>query len=199
MAGTDTVESGRDEETESRRDGVTDGKREAPTTGKPGGVGYSIAKAEGKCHVCGRGIAPGEKFSAVLRETAAAMERLDVCAGCWGAFDRTGLLGFWQTTMHPPTAKKQVFVDDDVLCDLFARLAEAEGAAKLNFRFVLGLILMRKRRIVYESTRQNSGTEIWSVRFKGKEELMDLVNPRLNEQQVGEVSSQLGEILNGDL
>ena len=43
------------------------------------------------------------------------------------------------------------------------------------------------------------GREIWSVRFKGKEELMDLVNPRLDEQQVGEVSSQLGEILNGDL
>ena len=68
----------------------------------------------------------------------------------------------------------------------------------MNFRFVLGLILMRKRRIVYESTRQDEAGEIWSVRFKGKEELMDLVNPRLDEQQVGEVSSQLGEILNGD-
>ncbi len=41
--------------------------------------------------------------------------------------------------------------------------------------------------------------EIWSVRFKGKEELMDLVNPRLDEQKVGEVSQQLGEILNGDI
>ena len=120
-------------------------------------------------------------------------------AGCWGGFDRAGLLGFWQATMHPPTAKKQVFVDDDVLCDLFGRLAEVEEPAKVNFRFVLGLILMRKRRIVYESMRQDAAREIWSVRLKGKEELMDLVNPRLDEQQVGEVSSQLGEILNGEL
>jgi hypothetical protein len=168
-----------------------------------GKAGYSIAKAEGKCHVCGRGIEPGEKFSGALRETAVALERVDICAECWGGFDRAGLLGFWQTTMHPPTGKKQVFVDDDVLCDLFGRLADAEEPAKLNFRFVLGLILMRKRRIVYESTRQglgqDAGKEIWAVRFKGKDELMDLVNPRLNEQQVGEVSSQLGEILNGDL
>jgi hypothetical protein len=166
--------------------------------GKPAG-GYAIAKAEGKCHVCGRPIAPGEKLMAGLRETPIALERLDVCANCWVGFDRGGLIGFWQTTMHPPTAKKNVFVDDDVLCDLFGRLAEAEGAAKLNFRFVLGLILMRKRRIVYESTRQDAGREIWTVRFKGREENMDLVNPRLDEQQVGEVSSQLGEILNGDL
>ena len=97
---------------------------EAGGTGQAGGGGYSIAKAEGKCQACGRVIAAGEKFSAALRETAVALERLDVCAGCWGGFDKAGLLGFWQTTMHLPTAKKQVFIDDDVLCDLFSRLAE---------------------------------------------------------------------------
>ena len=76
---------------------------------------------------------------------------------------------------------------------------DAVEPAKLNFRFVLGLILMRKRRIVYESTRHENAAEIWSVRFKGREELMDLVNPRLDEQKMGELSSQLGEILSGDL
>lgn len=136
---------------------------------------------------------------AALRETPAMLERLDICEACWGNFDRTGLLGFWQTIMRPATAKKQVFVDDDVLCDLFGRLADVQEPAKVNFRFVLGLILMRKKRIVYESTRRDGEAEIWKVRFKGSEEMMDLVNPRLDEQQVGEVSAQLGEILNGDL
>ncbi|MGD0770805.1 MAG: hypothetical protein ABSB42_21695 [Tepidisphaeraceae bacterium] len=164
-----------------------------------GGGGYAIAKAEAKCRVCGRAIAVGEKLMAALRETPAALERVDVCAGCWNGFDKTGLLGYWQTTMHPPTAKKNVFVDDDVLCELFERLGQAVDPAKVNFRFVLGLILMRKRRIVYESTRHDGEKEIWSVRFKGREELLDLLNPRLDEQQVGEVSVQLGEILNGDL
>lgn len=166
--------------------------------GKPAG-GYSIARAEGKCHICGRAIVEGEKMLAALRETPMAIERLDICAGCAGAFDRAGLLGFWQSTMHPPTVKKNVFVDDDVLCELFERLATAEEAAKINFRFVLGLILMRKRRIVYESTRHDGDKEIWTMYFKGREEKMDLINPRLDEQQVSEVSTQLGEILNGDL
>jgi hypothetical protein len=167
------------------------------------GGGYSIAKAIGKCQVCAREIATGEKLMAGLRETAVGLERADVCLACWGGFDHSGLLGYWQTTMHPPTAKKPMFVDDDVLCELFERLGEATESAKLNFRFVLGMILMRKRRIVYESTRHEKADgadrEIWRVRFKGKEELMNLVNPRLDEQQVLEVSNQLGEILNGDL
>jgi hypothetical protein len=173
-------------------------KEEARGVGKPSG-GYSIAKAEGKCQVCSRVIAPGEKLLAALRETPVAMERVDVCTECWGGFDKTGLLGFWQTTMHAPSAKKKVFVDDDVLCELFARLSEAEEAAKVNFRFVLGLILMRKRMIIYEDTRQEEGKEIWNVRFKGRDDRLDLLNPKLDEQQVMEVSQQLGEILNEEL
>jgi hypothetical protein len=181
---------------------MVDEKQDAKTENQPvmkSAGGYSIARAAGKCQVCGREIAPGEKLMAALRETTIGLERMDVCPTCWSGFDQAGLLGFWQTTMHPPTAKKPMFVDDDVLCELFERLGQAEEQAKINFRFVLGLILMRKRRIVYESTRHEGEKEIWSVRFKGKEELMDLVNPRLDEQQVSEVSNQLGEILNGDL
>ena len=71
--------------------------------------------------------------------------------------------------------------------------------AKLNFRFVLGLILMRKRMIVYEDTRIEEGREIWQVRFKGRDHMMDLLNPRLDESQVLDVSNQLGEILNEEL
>ena len=40
--------------------------------------------------------------------------------------------------------KKKIFVDDQVLCEIFERLADTTEPPKLNFRFVLGLILMRK-------------------------------------------------------
>ena len=172
---------------------------EKPATGKPPSAGYSIARALGKCQACAREIAAGEKLMAALRETPAGLERADICPACWPAYEKADLLGFWQTTLHPPAVKKPMFVDDEVLCELFERLADAAEPAKVNFRFVLGLILMRKRRIIYESTRHEDGREIWSVKFKGREELMDLVNPRLDEQQVSEVSAQLGEILNGEL
>ena len=58
---------------------------------------------------------------------------------------------------------------------------------------------MRKRMIVYENTRHADEKEIWQVRFRGREDLLDLINPRLNEQQVMEVSQQLGEILNEEI
>jgi hypothetical protein len=164
-----------------------------------GSAGYAVARAQGKCQVCNKEIAPGEKLMAALRETPAALERVDVCTECWQAFDRAGLLGFWQTIVPQPTAKRPLFIDDDVLCQLFERLGDTQEPAKINFRFVLGLILMRKRRIVYESTRAEQDREIWTVRLKGREDRLEMVNPKLDEQQITEVSGQLGQILSADL
>ena len=171
---------------------------------KPSG-GYDVPRPAGVCAVSGRAITPGEKFIAAVRETPTGLERIDVSPEAWPGFDHGRLLGFWQTVMPQPEQKaKKLFVDDDVLCTLFERLADTSEPAKINFRFVLGLILMRKRMLIYETTRheqttEGSDKELWTVRFKGRDDRLDLLNPRLTEEQVGEVSQQLGEILNEEL
>jgi hypothetical protein len=162
-------------------------------------TGYEVARARGQCVTCQRQIEPGQSLMAALKEIPTGFERLDVCLDCWGVFEKSDLVGFWKTTMPLVEQKKKLFVDDEVLCQLFERLAETTEPAKLNFRFVLGLILMRKRLIIYEGSRTEDGREIWQVRFKGKEQMMDLLNPRLDESQVMDVSNQLGEILNEEL
>jgi hypothetical protein len=177
---------------------ATKGAKDDKAT-KPQSAGYEVGRPGGKCFVSGRSIEPGEKFMAALRETPAGFERLDVAPEHWDALDKADLLASWQTVMPRAEQKKKLFVDDEVLCTLFERLSETQEPAKLNFRFVLGLILMRKRLIVYEDTRTDGERELWSVRFKGREDRMDLLNPKLNEEQVAEVSQQLGEILNEEL
>src|SRR3954447_8531638 len=125
--------------------------------------GYQVAKPLGVCHITNQSIAPGQKFMAALRETPVGFERLDISVDAWPQFDRKDVIGFWQTVMPKFEQKKRIFVDDQVLCEIFERLAETTEPAKLNFRFVLGLILMRKRMIVYEDTRMEQDREIWQV------------------------------------
>jgi len=169
----------------------------------PAGVSRSgaldVPRGGGICAASGRAIVAGEKYFAAIRENPAGMERLDVSPECWGGIDKTGLLAFWQTIMPKADEKKKVFVDDEVLCSLFERLADAVEPAKVSFRFVLGLILMRKRLVIYDATRHDEGRDVWVVRLKGKPEQMDLLDPKLNEQQMAEVSQQLGQILNENL
>ena len=171
----------------------------ATSAAKPQGSGYEVARPLGKCHMTGETIATGEKFMAALRETTTGFERVDVSMPAWPTFDRKDVLAFWQATMPAQEQKKKVFVDDGVLCDLFERLKETTEPPKLNFRFVLGLILMRKKLLIYETSRTEDARDIWVLHFRGREEKLDLLNPKLDEAQVAEVSQQLGQILNEEL
>jgi hypothetical protein len=159
--------------------------------------GLHVPRAHGICGHCQRPITPGEKFTAALRENPQGFERLDLCSDCKPSFDPAGLLCFWQTIM-PAAAeqKKNLLVDDEVLCTLFERLGDATEPVKQQFRFVLGLILMRKRLVVYENTRHDpDNRDVWLVHLKGSQSTLELVDPKLNEQQITEVSGQLGQIL----
>jgi hypothetical protein len=175
----------------------TTAAKQTSALNKPGQ--YEVGRPGGKCCVCQQDLMPGTKVMAALRETPAGFERLDISLDCWPAFERGDLLAFWHTTIPLHEAKKKLFVDDQVLCELFERLKDTEEPAKLNFRFVLGLILMRKRMLVYESSREEGGRDLWTVRFRGREDRLDLLNPKLSEQQVVEVSQQLSDILNEEL
>jgi hypothetical protein len=167
------------------------------TSAKPGQ--YDIGKPHGLCAVTQQPIASGTKFIAALRETPAGLERLDISLPAWESFDRKNLLAFWQGVMPEANKKPKMFVDDTVLCELFERLSDADEPAKVSFRFVLGLILMRKRLLAYDTTRTEAGREIWRVKMKGREQPLDMVDPKLNEDQLGDVTQQLGQILNSEL
>jgi hypothetical protein len=158
-----------------------------------------VSRPLGKCAVTGTAITAGMKFLAAVRETPQGLERLDVVPEAWDGFDKSALLASWHAVMPASEQKKKLFVDDEVLLTLFERLGEATESAKVRFRFVLGLILMRKRQVIYESQFERGDQSYWTVKLRGRAETMELRNPHLSEEQIGEVSSQLGEVLSSEL
>lgn len=168
-----------------------------PAPVKPGQ--WTVTKPAGVCAITGNAILPGDKFMGAIREVAEGIERVDISLDHWDHADKTGLLASWQTVMPKHEEKKKLFVDDTVLCTLFEKLGEATEPAKVNFRFVLGLILMRKRLVIYDQTRQEEGRDIWVVRMRGRQDTLELVDPKLNADQTLEVSQQLGQVLNEEL
>ena len=140
---------------------------------------------------------------AVLRETAEAFVREDYCLPCWQGNPReegADIVGVWKAHVPPPADKKRMFVDDEMLVNLFHRLEEAVEPAKVNFRFVLALVLMRKKMLVYDRMESAAGVEVWQMHFRGlSEQVHRVVNPHLDEEKIAEVSGHLGEILQGEL
>ena len=159
---------------------------------------WEIHKPLGVCSGNGRVIEPGEDFIATLIETDRGLERKDYTIEYWER-DKPAAYCYWKSTMPKDDKKKKIFVDNDMLLAFFERLAAETDEEKVNFRFVLTLILMRKRLVKYDSSQTVDGKEIWKVKITGRDETADVVNPQLTEDKIEQLSDQLGQILQVEL
>jgi len=162
---------------------------------------WEVNKPLGQCFGSGRKIEHGEEYFGALVVTEDGLQRQDFCAEYWES-EKPDVFCHWKTKLPEPGQKKQLFVDDQMLMTFFERLARETDQEKIDFRFVLTLILMRKRLLKYDESRTEDGKEIWRLRIPGDrsaEGLVEVVNPHLDEEQIEQLSSQIGEILHPDL
>ena len=98
--------------------------------------------------------------------------------------------------MPPAAEAKRTFVDNEVLADFFQKLAGADEPAKVNFRFVLALMLMRKKVLIYDASAATDLGEVWTMHLKADPATpISVVRPELDEQRIAEVTEQLSMIL----
>jgi hypothetical protein len=159
---------------------------------------WEITKPLGQCYGTERKIESGEEYFAALVETDEGLQRRDFCAEYWES-QKPDVFCYWKTKLPEPGQKKQLFVDDQMLMAFFERLEKETEQEKINFRFVLALILMRKRILKYDETKNVDDKEIWCLRVIGDKQIVEVINPHLDEKQIDQLSSQIGEILQADL
>jgi hypothetical protein len=206
-------------------------------------VQYDIEKPTGVCAATGRTLEPGERYFATLIELSAeqqaaaeqaakredrqqqaanalGLRRLDFSAEAWEQGHRPKqVFSYWKSTVPEPAEKKQkLFVDNAVLLNLLHRLGDAEQLQRLRFRYVLALILMRKRMIRYDGSVKRETTiegetttaSFWQFTPKldpskgpmskwDEEQTVEVLDPGLDESQIQDVTAQLGEILEAEL
>lgn len=174
---------------------------------KRSGPLYEIGRPVGECAATGRQIAPGELFVATLCEsdeeredgtTRTFFHRIDFSVDAWESGSRPERLVFyWRTVMPQPNEKHDPFVDDEILMNLFERLESDDDPQRMAYRFVLGLILMRKKQLRCVRTEVKANESIWFMRRKGdspEAPLIEMIDPKLADDRVREVADQLGEV-----
>jgi hypothetical protein len=166
---------------------------------------FKIGKPAGICTHSGEEIAPGEEVMALARMTGEEILREDYSLAAWGEIDTAALsadpdvLGIWRTRRPQPEEKKKLLIDDNLILQFFERLTGTDDPNRLNFRYVLCLILMRKRLLSYEGMeRREDGTEVWQMRRRGEGSMHEVIDPKLDEDKIATVSQQLGDIMQED-
>jgi len=159
---------------------------------------WEVSRTTGRCSRCRNELAEREEYYAVLVETPDGFDRKDFCRSCWD--DRPDEpFCFWKARVPVRQKKKPpLWVNQDVLVNFFERLGTQSDPMRQRFRFVLALLLMRKKLLRYEQTIRNGEHEFWQMRLVATNSVHQVENPRMDEAQIAEVSAQLGLILRGE-
>src|SRR5436309_5385333 len=124
---------------------------------------YQIQSLTRVCHASGRELRPGERFVSALTADGAELVRRDYAADAWPG-PPAGVIAYWSGRVPADGKPKPPPVNDDVLVDCLARLESSDEPGQRNFRYVLALLLMRRKRFRFEEARKEGGSEVLVLR-----------------------------------
>ncbi len=157
---------------------------------------WEVQHPTGTCTISGRTLVEGEEFYTVLFEEGESFRRADFSLDAWDG-PPEGAFCHFKSRVPIKQKRRRLLADDDVLVSFFARLATETEPIRVQFRFVLALILMRKRILRYEGSKSEDGVETWRMTLPRDGSEHAVVNPKLTDDQISGVSEQLTAILHG--
>lgn len=149
-----------------------------------------------QCCGCGRPFEPGQVLRAALYPGDEGYERRDYCPACPPPAEPAPV-GCWKTRCAPPATRKLAPFDREAVYGFFERLADADGPQQVQFRFVLALLLWRKKVLRLERTDSAGGREVWAFVAPRTGAVHEVVRPGLDEAQLDRLSGQLEMLLAG--
>jgi hypothetical protein len=162
---------------------------------------YKIVASSRACHACGRRFDVGDAYySAVVEADGEEMfARCDFCPDCWDPADGD-YFSFWKTRVPEPPPDRSGgprLVDLGRLMQLFEHLADADQDHAQRFRYVLALVLMRKKRLRLLEQRRLAGGrgEELTLREPGTGRRHVVTCRSLSEDEICSVTERLGEVL----
>lgn len=162
---------------------------------------YKIGTSSRACAACDCRFGVGDEYySAVVEvEGDEVLARHDFCPGCWKP-DGGPYFSFWKTRVPQPEQavdRGPRLVDLGRLMQLFEHLVEQDEEHARRFRYVLGLVLMRKRRLKVVSSRRLAGGkgEELTLRETGTDRQHVVACPSISDDEIRSVADRLREIL----
>lgn len=170
---------------------------------------FQLGRFTAACAATGRTLSPGEPIVATLCDAPAGDEsghefvRRDFSIDSWNSGRRPeSLVCFWRTVAPEPDQRRRMLVDDDTMVELFDRLEGDDRAQRVAYRWLICLILLRKRLLRQVRIDREGDTEWWLVQKRGMDDTVApirVLNPRIRDEDLQELAEHLGEVMQSEL
>jgi hypothetical protein len=154
---------------------------------------FEIQRCSRRCAKTDREFAPGEVFHSVLIADGAEILRRDYGMDAWEG-PPENVIGHWKSRMPEPHAKKASWAPNDVILHYFRELASQPD--KQDTRYVLALLMIRRRIMRLESTETDAAGIEHLVMFCPRDEMqiqVPVVMP--TPERVRQIQDELARLL----
>lgn len=155
---------------------------------------YQIQPNTRRCSVTGRDLQPGETFFTALLEEGDHFLRKDFSGEAWRGPPQ-GTFSFWTGKVPQAQDSFKPRFDDDLLEECFHRLDGQTEPGRVNFRYVVGLLLMRRKRLKFERVIKEGNDERICVICTRTGEKFQVTNPRLTDEEMAQVQEEVFKVL----
>jgi hypothetical protein len=157
---------------------------------------WDLRETSLRCAACAKDFHEGQEVFSILSDTGAAFERNDYCAECGRSREQQPAYSRWRTTMPRRETPLNKRVNGQVVLDFFHRLEGEQERRKQCFRYVLGLMLMRKKLMKFGGVRRGDGGEelVLSDPHSGVE--YRVYDPKISAEEISSLTEEVGKLLN---
>ena len=154
---------------------------------------FEVQRFPRRCCKTDRQFAPGDTFYSALVAKGADVIRQDFSEQAWSG-PPEGTIGWWKSQMPDVHASRMHWAPNDVILHYFEQL---EGnAEKADMRYVLALLMIRRRIVRLEETEtddQHGELFVLYCPRNEREYRVPVVVPP--EPRIGEIQNELAELL----
>lgn len=157
-------------------------------------ISYQIQGPARQCAATGRELRPGERFYSVLLEEAGQFVRKDYAGDAWPG-PPAGAIAHWLGRIPECGQPRRPTINDDLLIDCFGHLSGTVEASQQNFRYVIALLLMRRKRFKFEDVIKQDGKEVILLRDVKSGTRHQVIDPRLDDSEMEAVQDEVFRVL----
>jgi hypothetical protein len=155
---------------------------------------YQIEANSRRCATTGKELQPGERCFTALFDQAGHLVRRDYCHEAWQG-PPADSFSFWSGRVPPADDHGRPRIDDDALMECFLRLQGQTQSDRVKFRYVVTLLLMRRRRVKWQRTRPGHDSEVMVVKCSKTADVHEVVNPRMTDEDIESVQQEVVRVL----
>lgn len=157
---------------------------------------WDIQSRASACTTCQEPFADKQTYHTLLGMTAAGYQRRDLCTECYIKAARDGVLSYWQGEFKMPPPPPPEAIQKDTAESLLRKLIESTDPDHAAARYILAVMLERKRLLKHrDTTHEADGRELLVYEHALTGESFTIPDPKLRLDELEQIQRQVADLL----